>query len=111
MAEISALPEKLYYSIGEVAEYLQVNASLIRYWEKEFPGIKPRKNKKGNRNFTKEDIVYLQNIHHLVKNKGMTLDGAKKYLKINHSSDEKLPDTLQMLENLRGFLVKLRQDL
>ncbi len=90
---------------------LNVNASLIRYWEKEFPGIKPRKNKKGNRNFTKQDIAYLKNIHHLVKERGMTLDGAKKHLKIASTTEEILPDTLQMLEKTKAFLMKLRSEL
>ena len=111
MQEATISLDKLYYSIGEVAEMLNVNASLIRYWEKEFPGIKPRKNKKGNRNFTKEDIAYLRNIHYLVKERGMTLDGAKKHLKIASTTEEILPDTLQMLEKTKAFLMKLRSEL
>jgi len=67
------LPDKLYYSIGEVAKAFDVNTSLIRYWEQEFPIIKPKKNKKGNRYFTPEDIKNLQIIYHLVKEKGYTL--------------------------------------
>ena len=72
--------EKLFYSIGEVAILLKVNSSLIRFWETEFKQIKPKKNKKGDRFFTKKDIELLQTIYDLVKNKGFTLDGAKKYL-------------------------------
>ena len=71
------LPDKLYYSIGEVAKAFDVNTSLIRYWEQEFPIIKPKKNKKGNRYFTPEDIKNLKIIYHLVKEKGYTLDGAR----------------------------------
>ncbi len=74
---------KLFYSIGEVAEMFDVNASLIRFWEKEFDIIKPKKNKKGNRLFTPEDIDNFKVIYNLVKEQGLTLDGAKKYLKDN----------------------------
>ena len=72
------LPDKLYYSIGEVAKAFDVNASLIRFWEKEFEIIQPKKNKKGNRLFTKNDIECFKNIYYLVKVKGYTLDGAKQ---------------------------------
>ncbi|MCC6837890.1 MAG: MerR family transcriptional regulator [Bacteroidia bacterium] len=74
---------KLYYTIGEVAELFKVNASLIRFWEKEFDVLKPKKNKKGNRLFTPEDIDNFKIIFNLVKEQGLTLDGAKKYLKEN----------------------------
>lgn len=70
--------EKIFYSISEVSEMLQVNPSLLRFWEKEFDTLKPRKNKKGNRLFTKEDIEQIKLIHHLVKEKGMTIQGARK---------------------------------
>lgn len=72
---------KLYYSIGEVSEMFDVNASLIRFWEKEFAVLKLKKNKKGNRLFTVKDIHNLERIYDLVKNKGFTLDGAKRKLK------------------------------
>ena len=75
--------EKLYYSIGEVARIFDVNTSLIRFWEKEFDIIKPKKNKKGNRFFTKQDIDNFHLIYHLVKERGMTLNGAKKKIKEN----------------------------
>ena len=81
MPYIEKKVEKLYYSIGEVAEMFKVNTSLIRFWEKEFDVIKPKKNKEGNRFFTKKDIDNLHLIYHLVKEKGMTLSGAKKKLK------------------------------
>ncbi|MRJ09520.1 MerR family transcriptional regulator [Ornithobacterium rhinotracheale] len=71
------LPEKLYYKISEVAEAFNVNASLLRFWEKEFDILKPKKNRKGNRYFTPEDIQNLKIIYHLVKEKGYTLEGAK----------------------------------
>ena len=72
---------KLFYSIGEVAKMFNVNTSLIRYWEKEFAVIKPKKNAKGNRLFTKKDIENFHKIYYLVKERGMTLPGAKKVLK------------------------------
>ena len=73
--------EKVYFGIGEVAQMLQVNASLIRFWEKQFPGITPLKNKKGDRLFTKKEIEKLKEIHKLVKDKGFKLSGAKKQLR------------------------------
>jgi DNA-binding transcriptional MerR regulator len=81
---------KLYYSIGEVAELFQVNASLIRFWEKEFPILKPKKNKKGNRQFTVKDIANIERIYVLVKEKGFTLDGAKKAMKNGGEIEEEL---------------------
>ena len=77
---------KLYYSIGEVAEMFQVNTSLVRFWEKEFEILKPKKNKKGNRLFTTEDVDNLKVIYNLVKEQGLTLEGAKKYLKDNRKA-------------------------
>lgn len=74
---------KLYYTIGEVADLFKVNASLIRFWEKEFDSLKPKKNKKGNRLFTPEDLDNFKIIYNLVKEQGLTLDGAKKYMKDN----------------------------
>ena len=72
--------EKLYYSIGEVAQKFDVNVSLLRYWEKEFDILKPKKNKKGNRLFTKVDVENIEVIYHLVKERGFTIEGAKKKL-------------------------------
>ncbi|MGY8909800.1 MAG: MerR family transcriptional regulator, partial [Flavobacteriales bacterium] len=77
------LPEKRYYKIGEVAKAFSVNTSLIRFWEKEFVIIKPKKNAKGNRLFTQEDIVNFKIIFNLVKERGFTLEGAKQKLKKN----------------------------
>ena len=111
MQEAISKSEKLYYSIGEVAEMLHVNASLIRYWEKEFTGIRPKKNRKGNRLFTKEDISYLRKVHTLVKERGMTLDGAKKHLKTSHLAEEAKPDALEMLEKAKDFLTRIRKEL
>lgn len=104
------LPDKLYYSIGEVAKAFDVNASLIRYWEQEFPIIKPKKNKKGNRYFTPEDIKNLKIIYHLVKEKGYTLDGARIALTTN----SKISETVSMIDRLefvKAELQKLKESL
>ena len=80
--EMEGLSEdKLYYTIGEVSKMFNVNASLIRFWEKEFEVLKPKKNKKGNRLFTKADVENLRIIYHLVKERGYTLQGARAKLK------------------------------
>lgn len=104
------LPDKLYYSIGEVAKAFDVNASLIRYWEGEFPVIKPKKNKKGNRYFTPEDIKNLQIIYHLVKEKGYTLDGAKIALATNSRISETVT-LIDRLEFVKAELLKLKDSL
>jgi DNA-binding transcriptional MerR regulator len=104
------LPDKLYYSIGEVSKAFDVNASLIRYWEGEFPIIKPKKNKKGNRYFTPEDIKNLKIIYHLVKEKGYTLDGARIALTTN----TKIAETVSMIDRLKFVkqeLQKLKESL
>lgn len=90
--------KKLYYSIGEVAELFNVNTSLIRFWEKEFTIIQPKKNKKGNRLFTPKDIVNFNKIYHLVKTKGFTLDGAKKALK-TFDKDSEEENKIQPINN------------
>jgi len=103
---------KKYYTIGEVAEMLDVATSLIRFWESEFDIIKPKKNRKGNRQFTQEDIDNVKLIYHLVKEKGYTLQGAKDILKNN--SMNKIMDNLSMVESLRkvrGFLVEIKNQL
>jgi len=93
------LSDKRYYKIGEVAKAFNVNASLIRFWDKEFDVLKPKKNKKGNRLFTQEDINNLQLIYHLVKEKGFTLDGAKNKLKEN---PEKVTNNHAIIARLQG---------
>lgn len=103
--------EKIYYTIGEVAELFEVNQSLIRFWEKEFDILKPQKNKKGNRLFTKNDLENLKLIYHLVKERGYTLQGAKEKLKQNRAD---LVNTVQMIDSLtrvRAFLVELKKEL
>ena len=95
------LPDKLYYSIGEVSKAFGVNASLIRYWEQEFPIIKPKKNKKGNRYFTPEDIKNLKIIYHLVKEKGYTLQGAKDKLKGGNKEADQVK--VEVIDKLKGI--------
>lgn len=103
------LPDKLYYSIGEVAKAFDVNASLIRFWEKEFEIIQPKKNKKGNRLFTKNDIDCFKNIYYLVKIKGYTLDGAKQAIgKKGIAITAEEIDVVKRLENIKDELVKLK---
>jgi DNA-binding transcriptional MerR regulator len=95
--------EKLYYSIGEVAEMFEVNTSLIRFWEKEFNQLQPRKNSRGNRVYSKKDLELFKKIHHLVKEKGFTLEGAKNALR------EKNP--VQVSESLTDKLLRIRSEL
>jgi len=102
---------KLYFSIGEAAEILGVNTSLIRFWEKEFIILKPKKNKKGNRQFTKEDIENLKVIYHLVKERGFTLQGAKEKLKKGKKSTKKEVDIVESLENVKSFLLDLKNEI
>ena len=99
--------EKLYYSIGEVAKMFDVNTSLIRFLEKEFDIIKPKKNKKGNRLFTKKDIDNFHIIYHLVKEKGMTLKGAKKKMKENKEDTEHNFEIIRSLEQIKEMLTDL----
>ena len=104
------LPDKLYYSIGEVAKAFDVNTSLIRYWEQEFPIIKPKKNKKENRYFTPSDIENLKIIYHLVKEKGYTLDGARVALTTNTKISETIT-IIDRLEFIKAELLKLKNSL
>ncbi len=103
--------EKLYYSIGEVADMFGVNTSLIRFWEKEFDIIKPHKNKKGNRFFTKEDIENFHLIYHLVKERGLTLKGAMKKLKENKGDAEHDFEVIKKLEGIKTLLLNLKEEI
>ncbi|MCB0515902.1 MAG: MerR family transcriptional regulator [Chitinophagales bacterium] len=104
-----AIPEvvKVYYSIGEVAELLQVNDSTIRFWEGEFEEIKPRKNRKGNRQFTVQDIENIKLIQHLLKDKGYTIEGAKKILKSKRKNVVNQLEAIEKLKEIRIFLENL----
>lgn len=105
------LPEKLYYSIGEVAEAFGVNTSLVRFWEKEFEVLKPKKNAKGNRKFTPQDIKNLELIYHLVKERGFTLEGAKIHLKENKRKTLNQFEIIRKLETVKAELVKIKEHL
>tara|TARA_B110000046_G_scaffold63181_1_gene70585 strand:+ start:3737 stop:4063 length:327 start_codon:yes stop_codon:yes gene_type:complete len=108
MVEKSA---KLYYSIGEVSKMFNVNTSLIRFWEKEFRILKPKKNAKGNRLFTQKDVDNLHIIYNLVKERGFTLDGAKKKMKENKSDSINEAEMLKSLKKIRSFLLDLKEEL
>lgn len=101
---IELSPDKRYYSIGEVARAFNVNASLIRFWDKEFDILKPKKNAKGNRLFTPEDVKNLQLIYHLVKERGFTLEGAKTHLK---EGQKKTLDKFEIISKLEGIKKQL----
>jgi DNA-binding transcriptional MerR regulator len=103
--------EKLYYSIGEVAQKFDVNVSLLRYWEKEFDILKPKKNKKGNRLFTKKDVENIEVIYHLVKERGFTLEGAKKKLSENKSDTIENIEIVNRLKKIKEFLLNLSSEL
>jgi DNA-binding transcriptional MerR regulator len=105
------LPEKRYYGIGEVAKAFGVNTSLIRFWEKEFDVIQPKKNAKGNRRFTPEDIKNLKFIYHLVKERGFTLEGAKVHLKEGKKKSLDSFEIVNKLESIKNQLVKIKENL
>lgn len=108
--------KKLYYSIGEVADMFQINQSLIRFWEKEFPIILPKKNSKGNRLFTPKDIEIFNKIYHLVKIQGFTLDGAKNELKKNkktttiETESDQLNEVVERLEKIKRQLLTMKNE-
>lgn len=105
--------DKLYYSIGEVAQMFDVNTSLIRFWEKEFTVIRPKKNKKGNRMFTKKDVDNFHLIYHMVKEKGYTLKGAKESLAMENKK-EKVDVELEVvktLKDVKSFLLRIHESL
>lgn len=105
------LPEKRYYGIGEVARAFDVNTSLIRFWEKEFDVLQPKKNAKGNRKFTPGDIKNLQLIFHLVKERGFTLEGAKIHLKEEKHKTITNFEIIQKLEHVKSELIKIKNQL
>ncbi len=103
--------EKLFYSIGEVAEMFGVNVSLIRFWEKQFDVIKPVKNKKGNRQFTPQDVDNFRLIYHLVKEKKLTLEGAQKKLKDDKVGTLGNYELVKRLQDIRAELIAIRNQL
>lgn len=100
--------EKIYFSIGEVAEMFNVAPSLIRFWETEFDIIQPKKNSKGNRQFTKGDIENIRLIFHLVKEKGFTLQGAKEMIKNDTMALRDKMEVIESLRSIRAFLEEIR---
>lgn len=105
------LPEKRYYGIGEVARAFGVNTSLIRFWEKEFDALKPKKNAKGNRKFTPQDINNLKLIYHLVKERGFTLEGAKTHLKEEKQQTLSNFQVIEKLQKVKAELLKIKEEL
>ena len=105
------LPEKRYYTIGEVAKAFEVNTSLLRFWEKQFKEIQPKKKTSGVRKYTPQDVQNIKLIYHLLKEKGMTIEGAKNQLKDSKSSQEKKMDVLKKLERIKKELENLRDNL
>ena len=104
-------PQKMFYAIGEVARMFKLRTSHIRFWEKQFDILKPKKNKKGNRLFTKEDVDNLHTIYHLVKERGFTLNGAKKKLKHNKEEIVNSVEIVKSLKKIKGFLVEMKETL
>jgi DNA-binding transcriptional MerR regulator len=103
--------QKLYYSISEVAKWFNVNTSLLRFWENEFDILKPRKNRKGDRLFRPEDVKNLQVIHHLLRQRKFSIEGAKKYIKQNKSKAEVNIQLIQSLTKFRSFLLEMKANL
>lgn len=107
---MEAPTEKMFYTIGEVAEMFRVNTSLIRFWEKEFDVIKPYRNKKGNRLFTKKDVDNFHLIYHMVKEQGYTLQGAKDQLKAKPmTSQDSRQAIAESLRKIKVFLLELKE--
>jgi len=109
--ESNKVQSKFYYSIGEVAKMFGVNPSLIRFYEKEFEIIKPKKNRKGDRFFTPTDIDNFHLIFNLVKERGYTLDGARKKLSEGQTVLKQELELVKTLDQLRLFLVELKKNL
>jgi DNA-binding transcriptional MerR regulator len=103
--------EKIFYSIGEVADIIGENQSLIRYWENHFEALKPHKNKKGTRLFTKEDIETIKLIHHLVKERGMTIKGAQQKLIDNREETFNNFEIVRRLQDVRQQLLEIRDEM
>jgi DNA-binding transcriptional MerR regulator len=108
---IELQPDKRYYSIGELAKAFDVNASLLRFWDKEFDILKPRKNAKGNRMFTQEDVKNIQLIYHLVKERGFTLEGAKIHLKEGQKKTLDKYEIISKLEGIKNQLLTIKGEL
>lgn len=107
------MSEKLYYSMGEVAEMFDVNQSLIRHWESQFSVLRPKRNKKGNRLFSPQDVEHLKTIYHLVKECGMTLEGAKRAMRGQRGGKEmsRNVELMERLQRIRSLLSEVREEL
>ncbi|MBP5710970.1 MAG: MerR family transcriptional regulator [Bacteroidales bacterium] len=103
--------EKMYFKIGEVAEMFNVNASLLRYWETQFSEIKPFKNKKGDRYYTKNDVETIRTIHYLTKIKGYKLKGVKEALQNNREASDKNAQIVEKLSKIKDFLIEIKDNL
>ena len=103
--------KKLYFSIKEVAQHFDVNESLLRFWETEFKEIKPRKTEGGSRQYTKEDIEKIELIYSLVKERGLTLEGARQTLKIKKDEETRRLELLHRLESLKKELIDIKEAL
>ncbi len=103
--------EKRYFSIGEVASEFGVATSLIRFWEKEFSVLKPKKNRKGNRQFTKDDFENVRLIYHLVKERGFTLNGANELLKNEKGALKDKVELIESLSKVKSFLIQMKNEL
>jgi DNA-binding transcriptional MerR regulator len=105
------MADKLYYTIGEVSKMFNVNPSLIRFWEKEFSIIHPRKNNKGNRVFTIKDIDNFRLIYNLVKEKGFTIQGAREHLTSHKSEAEKNAEVIKSLKDIKSLLIEIAKEI
>jgi DNA-binding transcriptional MerR regulator len=102
--------KRLYYSIQEVADHFAVNVSLLRYWEKEFENIRPKKTAGGTRQYTKDDIQQIEIVYHLVKEKGMTIEGARQTLKSKKDDEEKRVEAVARLQEIRKELASIEEE-
>ncbi len=105
------IARKVYYTIGEVAEMFDVRTSVIRFWEKEFDILRPAKSSSGRRMFTAEDVENIKVIYHLVRERGMTLEGARRRMKGNRSGVRKDMEVMERLQTIRSLLVEIREEL
>lgn len=102
--------KRLFYSIQEVADHFAVNVSLLRFWEKEFDTINPKKTKGGTRQYTKEDVQEIEIVYRLVREKGLTLDGARQHLKTNKPEEDRRMEVLERLNRVKKELLSLEEE-
>ena len=102
--------KRLYYSIQEVADHFAVNVSLLRFWEKEFDNINPKKTKGGTRQYTKEDVHEIEIVYRLVRDKGLTLEGARQVLKTNKTEEDRRLEALERLKKVKKELLSLEEE-